>query len=222
VNLQVVSRSGGARGLLPYETAGLKDTVFLTPGEVVHVLAYFGPWNGLYMFHCHNLVHEDHEMMAAFNVTLLEELGYDFESTQGYDNPDGTEFSAADFSADVYEDDAKHSAVRSLGSLNAYQPATSLIAAQSSYYAALGNEQGSSSTVTTQTESSIMPSSAGAFFETSVTSEAMPGFESVLPTVNLLSDLGLPSLLGRNASPTWQTLARPTASPATTAAPSRE
>ena len=47
--MQIVSRSGGARGLLPYETAGLKDTVFLTPGEVVHVLAYYGPWNGLYM-----------------------------------------------------------------------------------------------------------------------------------------------------------------------------
>jgi hypothetical protein len=50
--MQIVSRSGGARGLLPYETAGLKDTVFLTPGEVVHVLAYYGPWNGLYMVSC--------------------------------------------------------------------------------------------------------------------------------------------------------------------------
>jgi bilirubin oxidase len=225
VNLQVVSRSGGARGLLPYETAGLKDTVFLTPGEVVHVLAYFGPWNGLYMFHCHNLVHEDHEMMAAFNVTLLEELGYDFESTQGFDSPDGTEFTAADFSDAAYEDDAKHSVVRSLGSLNAYQPATSLIAAQSSYYAANGNQQESSSTVTSQTKSSATPMSAGEFFETSTTSEAMPGFESLLSTVNLRSDLGLPSLMNRNAvttSPTWQTLARPTASPATTAAPSRK
>lgn len=219
VNLQVVSRSGGPRGLLPYETAGLKDTVYLQPGEVVHVLAYFGPWNGLYMFHCHNLVHEDHEMMAAFNVTLLEELGYDFESTQGYDNPDGSEFSAVDFSSEAFEDNAKHSVVRSFGSLNAYQPVTSLIAAQSSYYAANGNQRKSSSTSTSQTKSSVLPSSAGAFFETSVTSEAMPGFEA-LATVNLVS-----SLLGRDvatASPTWQTLARPTASPATTAAPSRQ
>ena len=29
------------------------------------------------MFHCHNLIHEDHEMMAAFNVTHLEDFGYD-------------------------------------------------------------------------------------------------------------------------------------------------
>ena len=28
------------------------------------------------MFHCHNLIHEDHEMMAAFNVTGLEDFGY--------------------------------------------------------------------------------------------------------------------------------------------------
>ena len=40
--------------MLPYETAGLKDTVFLTPGEVVHVLAYYGPWNGLYMVSYHS------------------------------------------------------------------------------------------------------------------------------------------------------------------------
>jgi bilirubin oxidase len=28
-------------------------------------------------FHCHNLIHEDHEMMAALNVTALSDLGYD-------------------------------------------------------------------------------------------------------------------------------------------------
>lgn len=28
------------------------------------------------MFHCHNLIHEDHDMMAAFNVTVLPDLGY--------------------------------------------------------------------------------------------------------------------------------------------------
>jgi hypothetical protein len=33
-------------------------------------------WPGVYMFHCHNLIHEDHDMMAAFNVTLLPDLGY--------------------------------------------------------------------------------------------------------------------------------------------------
>ena len=49
VNLQVVSRTGGSRGLLPYESAGLKDVVLLEPGETVQLLAYYGPWNGVYM-----------------------------------------------------------------------------------------------------------------------------------------------------------------------------
>lgn len=42
VNLQVVSRTGGSRGLLPYEAAGMKDVVLLEPGETVHVLATYG------------------------------------------------------------------------------------------------------------------------------------------------------------------------------------
>lgn len=221
VNLQIISRSGGPRGLLPYETAGLKDTVFLQPGEVVHVLAYYGPWNGLYMFHCHNLVHEDHEMMAAFNVTLLEDLGYEFESTHGFDDPTGNEYSANDFSADAFQDSAKHSVVRSLGSLNAYQPASSLMAAHESYYAEHTTRNPVTESVT-QTRTAE-PESAGEGFSSSVTSEALPGFEA-LPTVNLVEQLSLPNLLGRDAAtttPRWQTVARPTASPATTAAPSR-
>jgi Multicopper oxidase len=36
-------------------------------GEVI-VAARFGPHLGEYMFHCHNGVHEDHEMMRAFMV----------------------------------------------------------------------------------------------------------------------------------------------------------
>jgi FtsP/CotA-like multicopper oxidase with cupredoxin domain len=61
---------------LPYESAGLKDVVLLEPGETVDVVAFYGPWDGIYMFHCHNLVHEDNAMMAVMNVTLLKELGY--------------------------------------------------------------------------------------------------------------------------------------------------
>ncbi|KAK3939729.1 Cupredoxin [Diplogelasinospora grovesii] len=59
-----------------YEAQGLKDVVWLAPGETVTVEAHYAPWDGVYMFHCHNLIHEDHEMMAAFNVTALPDLGY--------------------------------------------------------------------------------------------------------------------------------------------------
>ena len=77
VDFRVLSRSGGARSsVMPYEAQGLKDVVWLAKNEVVRVEAHYAPWDGVYMFHCHNLIHEDHDMMAAFNVTSLAGFGY--------------------------------------------------------------------------------------------------------------------------------------------------
>ncbi|TPX07925.1 uncharacterized protein E0L32_010380 [Thyridium curvatum] len=75
VDFRVISREGN-RAVMPYESQGLKDVVWLGRGEKVLVEAHYAPWDGVYMFHCHNLIHEDHDMMAAFNVTALSDLGY--------------------------------------------------------------------------------------------------------------------------------------------------
>jgi spore coat protein A, manganese oxidase len=61
----VLSRSG--REPLPKDT-GWKDTVDVPPGQVVRVLARFDSYRGKYVFHCHNLEHEDMMMMANFEV----------------------------------------------------------------------------------------------------------------------------------------------------------
>lgn len=61
VDFQVLSRTGGRNAVMPYESAGMKDVVWVAPGEVVRVVARYAPWKGVYMFHCHNLIHEDHE-----------------------------------------------------------------------------------------------------------------------------------------------------------------
>ena len=76
VDFQIVKRTGGQRPVLEYEQAALKDVVLLGVNEVVQVLAKYTPWDGVYMFHCHNLIHEDHDMMAVFNVSVLEGFGY--------------------------------------------------------------------------------------------------------------------------------------------------
>ncbi|KAL1585705.1 hypothetical protein WHR41_05946 [Cladosporium halotolerans] len=82
IDFQIVSRRGGTRNnVLPYEKVALKDVVWLNKNEEVNVIARYAPWDGLYMFHCHNLIHEDHDMMAAFNVTALSDLGYDEKTT---------------------------------------------------------------------------------------------------------------------------------------------
>jgi FtsP/CotA-like multicopper oxidase with cupredoxin domain len=49
---------------------GPKDTVYVGEGETVQVIAKFGPHRGRYMIHCHNLPHEDHDMMHQFRVGL--------------------------------------------------------------------------------------------------------------------------------------------------------
>jgi FtsP/CotA-like multicopper oxidase with cupredoxin domain len=51
----------------PYER-GPKDTVYVGEGEVVRVIMRFEREEGRYMIHCHNLVHEDHDMMGQFLV----------------------------------------------------------------------------------------------------------------------------------------------------------
>ncbi|MFC7193935.1 multicopper oxidase domain-containing protein [Halosimplex aquaticum] len=63
----------------PYEL-GWNDVVTVDPGEVVHVIAHFGEFEGLfndqtgdYMWHCHMIEHEDHDMMRTFRVLADDE-----------------------------------------------------------------------------------------------------------------------------------------------------
>jgi spore coat protein A len=65
VHFKVLSRNGESPG--PYD-AGWKDTVDLTSGEEARVLVRFEGYRGRYVFHCHNLEHEDMMMMANFEV----------------------------------------------------------------------------------------------------------------------------------------------------------
>ncbi|MCW2822130.1 MAG: bilirubin oxidase [Marmoricola sp.] len=76
VDFQVLSRNGSASNVLAYET-GPKDVVYVGENETVRVAMRFGGpsagdgWprpRGRYMMHCHNLVHEDHDMMMQFSV----------------------------------------------------------------------------------------------------------------------------------------------------------
>jgi len=47
---------------------GWHDTVLVMPGERVRVLMQFTDFEGLYMYHCHNLEHEDMGMMRNYEV----------------------------------------------------------------------------------------------------------------------------------------------------------
>ncbi|MEF3366995.1 multicopper oxidase family protein [Methylocystis sp. 9N] len=48
--------------------SGLKDTVLVAPGERVRIVKPFDDFKGRFMYHCHNLEHEDAGMMREFLV----------------------------------------------------------------------------------------------------------------------------------------------------------
>ena len=94
-DFKIISRTGGAGRVQPYEQ-GPKDTVYAGEGETIRILAKYdmvkaehtvtdpmtrqpytyrtgkagatGSAGGRYMIHCHNLPHEDHDMMQQYQV----------------------------------------------------------------------------------------------------------------------------------------------------------
>jgi putative cell wall-binding protein len=76
VTFQVLERQmpgQAASGPLPAER-GWKDTVQVRPGETVTIAARFSGFPGRYVYHCHVLEHEDHDMMSQFQVVDVRRL----------------------------------------------------------------------------------------------------------------------------------------------------
>jgi suppressor of ftsI/bilirubin oxidase len=49
--------------------SGWKDTVLVMPGEEIDIIKPFEDYTGLFLYHCHNLEHEDMGMMRNFHVS---------------------------------------------------------------------------------------------------------------------------------------------------------
>src|SRR3712207_361401 len=90
VDFQILSRSGGSGRVEAWEK-GPKDVVYVGEGETIDVLVHYamapkaypdgrstgkagatGDRGGRYMIHCHNLSHEDHDMMGQFFVAAAD------------------------------------------------------------------------------------------------------------------------------------------------------
>lgn len=67
VQFQVLSRTGGRGIVVPHES-GWKDTVLCMPGERVRIIMTFPNNPGKFLFHCHNLEHEDSGMMLNYKI----------------------------------------------------------------------------------------------------------------------------------------------------------
>jgi len=89
---QLLSRNGNTN-IAPSDK-GWKDTINIGVGETVEVLVKFTDYKGLYLFHCHNLEHEDEGMMLNFEIIDpigIQQIGTEvprsFELHQNYPNP---------------------------------------------------------------------------------------------------------------------------------------
>ncbi|MBE2219380.1 MAG: multicopper oxidase domain-containing protein [Ignavibacteria bacterium] len=89
---QLYSRNNNTN--LPPSDKGWKDTIILAPTETVRVLVRFTDYKGIYLFHCHNLEHEDDGMMLNFKVIDpigIQQIGTsvpsEFKLHQNYPNP---------------------------------------------------------------------------------------------------------------------------------------
>jgi len=77
IDFKVLSRNGKA----PFAwELGAKDVIYVGEAEKIRLLMQFGKKDdpdfgvqtGRYMIHCHNLVHEDHDMMSQFSVGIKQ------------------------------------------------------------------------------------------------------------------------------------------------------
>jgi len=72
VQFRVLGRRGAPGGFGSLREGlvdgGLKDTVLVLPGESVQVGARFDAHRGMFLYHCHNLEHEDMGMMRNYLV----------------------------------------------------------------------------------------------------------------------------------------------------------
>jgi FtsP/CotA-like multicopper oxidase with cupredoxin domain len=67
VQFQILERVGGRNKIIASEK-GWKDTILLMPGEKVKVIMTFPDYTGVFVFHCHNLEHEDDGMMLNYKI----------------------------------------------------------------------------------------------------------------------------------------------------------
>lgn len=65
IQFQIVSRNGKQP---PENERGWKDTFLIQPNEIVKIITTFKDFKGQYMFHCHNLEHEDLGMMGLIEI----------------------------------------------------------------------------------------------------------------------------------------------------------
>jgi bilirubin oxidase len=108
------------------------------------------------MFHCHNLIHEDHDMMAAFNVSALSDFGY--PETTRFIDPMEERWRSKQITIEDDSQAALHDKCALFESLEAYNDVGKLEKALEDYY--VNGPQKPSTLITVVSSSASAGSSA--------------------------------------------------------------
>jgi FtsP/CotA-like multicopper oxidase with cupredoxin domain len=86
---QILKRDGSLANV-PATERGRKDVYRLHPGGEVQLTMQFRDWQGMFMQHCHNTVHEDHAMLMRWEINdggqpFLRPLPTPISRPQGYE-----------------------------------------------------------------------------------------------------------------------------------------
>jgi hypothetical protein len=144
-------------------------------------------------FHCHNLIHEDHEMMAALNVTALSDLGYD-EKTSFIDPMEqryrAKGFAGADFTgrSGDFTDAAIEEKVKFFNNLDAYRNVLAVESRLEDYWKTASS--GTASSSTSSATSSTLAAGSGTTLATSASTSAASGASTPAATASTSSVAG--------------------------------
>ena len=86
---QILKRDGSLANVPAWER-GRKDVYRLHPGGEIQITMQFRDWQGMFMQHCHNTVHEDHAMLMRWEINdggppFLRPLPTPISKPQGYE-----------------------------------------------------------------------------------------------------------------------------------------
>jgi bilirubin oxidase len=185
IDFQILSRVG-TRPVLPYEAEALKDVVWLGGSETVRVIARYAPWDGVYMFHCHNLIHEDHDMMGAFNVSVLQDFGYT-EKTKFID-PMEPRWRSKPIVPEDFTDDAIQQKLALFSSLEAYEKVEEVESALAAYWATHKKSASTATQTPTSTSSTSTIVAVSTTASTLVTQVASTTLSSTITTTSKSDD----------------------------------
>jgi bilirubin oxidase len=187
--VNVIARYAPWDGLYMVSPTEIHARMIPRATTVYHIDGILGNSANSIQFHCHNLIHEDHEMMAAMNVTALADLGYDEKTT--FIDPMEQRYRAKGFAGDDFDKRAGdfssaaiEAKVKFFNDLDAYRNVIAVESRLEDYWQTASSGSASSSTSSSSATPSALAAPSGTTLATSASSSAASGASTPAASVS--------------------------------------